>query len=182
MSAVDPARRARAIGDLPAGQRAGSAAGACCSRRRFTATYPVRATFDYDARHHPEPHRRRDPWPAPRGPTAPRRAAATEPTPRPTGRDDGAEGAHRPAIGEGTVVRAREERDRRDARTVGLHRTPSEQSFRPINVREDLAAVPWIATHTHALWIPVAITVGSDGRDRRHRGDGHSRPSCSPIS
>lgn len=34
-------------------------------------------------------------------------------------------------------------------------------SFRPINVRQDLAAVPWIATHTHALWIPVAITVAS---------------------
>ena len=35
------------------------------------------------------------------------------------------------------------------------------QSFRPINVRKDVAAVPWIATHTHALWIPVAITVGA---------------------
>ena len=34
-------------------------------------------------------------------------------------------------------------------------------SFRPVNVRADLAAVPWIATHTHALWIPIAVTVGS---------------------
>ena len=34
-------------------------------------------------------------------------------------------------------------------------------SFRPINVRKDVAAVPWIATHTHALWIPVAITIGA---------------------
>ena len=34
-------------------------------------------------------------------------------------------------------------------------------SFRPVNVRKDIASVPWIATHTHALWIPVAVTVGS---------------------
>jgi hypothetical protein len=34
-------------------------------------------------------------------------------------------------------------------------------SFRPVNVRKDIAAVPWIATHTHALWIPIAVTVGS---------------------
>jgi uncharacterized membrane protein len=34
-------------------------------------------------------------------------------------------------------------------------------SFRPINVRQDLAALPWIATHTHALWIPLAITLAS---------------------
>jgi hypothetical protein len=32
-------------------------------------------------------------------------------------------------------------------------------SIRPIHVREDLAALPWLATHTHALWIPLAITV-----------------------
>ena len=35
------------------------------------------------------------------------------------------------------------------------------QSFRPINVRQDVAALPWIATHTHALWIPLAITIAS---------------------
>jgi hypothetical protein len=34
-------------------------------------------------------------------------------------------------------------------------------SFRPINVRQDVAALPWIATHTHALWIPLAITLAS---------------------
>jgi hypothetical protein len=34
-------------------------------------------------------------------------------------------------------------------------------SFRPMHVREDLASLPWIATHTHALWIPVLITVAS---------------------
>jgi hypothetical protein len=35
-------------------------------------------------------------------------------------------------------------------------------SFRPLNVREDLVALPWIATHTHAIWAPLAVTlVGS---------------------
>ena len=34
-------------------------------------------------------------------------------------------------------------------------------SFRPMHVRQDVAALPWIATHTHALWIPVAITLAS---------------------
>ena len=36
-----------------------------------------------------------------------------------------------------------------------------KMAFRPINVREDLAALPWIATHTHALWVPLAITLAS---------------------
>ena len=34
-------------------------------------------------------------------------------------------------------------------------------SFRPMHVRQDVAALPWIATHTHALWVPVAITLAS---------------------
>ncbi len=34
-------------------------------------------------------------------------------------------------------------------------------AFRPMNVRQDVAALPWIATHTHALWIPLAITIAS---------------------
>ena len=34
-------------------------------------------------------------------------------------------------------------------------------AFRPVDIRKDVAAVPWIATHTHALWIPIAVTVGS---------------------
>jgi hypothetical protein len=36
-----------------------------------------------------------------------------------------------------------------------------KMSFRPINVRQDVAALPWIATHTHALWIPLLITLAS---------------------
>ena len=34
-------------------------------------------------------------------------------------------------------------------------------AIRPLNVRADLAALPWIATHTHALWVPLAITLAS---------------------
>lgn len=33
------------------------------------------------------------------------------------------------------------------------------QSFHPVDVRADLAALPWLATHTKALWIPILITV-----------------------
>jgi hypothetical protein len=43
--------------------------------------------------------------------------------------------------------------------------TPQRMGFRaairPLNVRADLAALPWIATHTHALWVPLAITLAS---------------------
>jgi hypothetical protein len=30
-----------------------------------------------------------------------------------------------------------------------------------MHVREDVAAIPWIALHTKALWVPVLLTVGS---------------------
>jgi hypothetical protein len=35
------------------------------------------------------------------------------------------------------------------------------QSIHPVNVREDLAALPWLAVHTRALWLPCLITVVS---------------------
>lgn len=35
------------------------------------------------------------------------------------------------------------------------------QSFRPLNVRADIASLPWIAIHTKALWLPLLITFGS---------------------
>jgi hypothetical protein len=35
------------------------------------------------------------------------------------------------------------------------------QSFRPMNVREDIASLPWIAIHTKALWVPLLITLAS---------------------
>jgi hypothetical protein len=45
-------------------------------------------------------------------------------------------------------------------------------SIRPIHVREDLASLPWIATHTKALWLPLLITIActvfiivTDGKD-----------------
>jgi hypothetical protein len=34
-------------------------------------------------------------------------------------------------------------------------------SFRPMHVREDFEALPWIAIHTKALWLPVLITLAS---------------------
>ena len=34
-------------------------------------------------------------------------------------------------------------------------------SIRPLHVREDLAALPWIAIHTKALWVPLLITIAS---------------------
>jgi hypothetical protein len=36
-----------------------------------------------------------------------------------------------------------------------------KEAIHPIHVRPDLAALPWIATHTHALWVPLAITLAS---------------------
>jgi hypothetical protein len=35
------------------------------------------------------------------------------------------------------------------------------QSIRPFHPRPDIAALPWIATHSRALWVPILITVGS---------------------
>jgi hypothetical protein len=34
-------------------------------------------------------------------------------------------------------------------------------SIHPVNVREDIAALPWIALHTKALWLPLLITIVS---------------------
>jgi hypothetical protein len=33
------------------------------------------------------------------------------------------------------------------------------QSIRPLHVRPDVAALPWIAVHTKAIWVPVLITL-----------------------
>ena len=35
------------------------------------------------------------------------------------------------------------------------------QSIRPVHVREDIAALPWITVHTKAIWLPVLITVAA---------------------
>ncbi len=34
-------------------------------------------------------------------------------------------------------------------------------AFRPAHVRQDFESLPWIATHTKALWVPVLITLAS---------------------
>jgi hypothetical protein len=35
------------------------------------------------------------------------------------------------------------------------------QSIRPVHVREDIASLPWIATHTKAIWLPALITIAA---------------------
>jgi hypothetical protein len=35
------------------------------------------------------------------------------------------------------------------------------EAIHPIHVRPDIASLPWIATRTHALWVPLAITLAS---------------------
>lgn len=35
------------------------------------------------------------------------------------------------------------------------------QSIRPVHVREDIAALPWITVRTKAIWLPVLITVAA---------------------
>ena len=37
--------------------------------------------------------------------------------------------------------------------------TAFRQAFHPVDVRSDLAALPWLVTHTYALWVPILITV-----------------------
>lgn len=39
--------------------------------------------------------------------------------------------------------------------------TAFRQSFHPVDVRADLAALPGLAVHTKALWVPVLLTVGA---------------------
>lgn len=35
------------------------------------------------------------------------------------------------------------------------------QSIRPLTLRPDLAALPWLVTHSKAVWVPVLITVAA---------------------
>ena len=98
------------------------------------------------------------PWLAPRGPNAPRRAAATVPPP-PQGEFEADEGAPSPSTA------ARSPQPSAKAPATPPQRMGFSAAFRaairPLNVRADLAALPWIATHTHALWVPLAITLAS---------------------
>ena len=187
MSAVDPARRARSMGDLPAGTGRWRRGAHRCSRRRCTARLS-RGHRDVRLRCAPptrpiRPTQER-PWPAPRGPTAPRRAAATEPsTPTDRGR--------RPPTAPTTPTAAAAGADAAEPARAAARGTPARmgfaaafrQSFRPLDVRADLAALPWIALHTKALWLPVLITSAARsliGRDRRRRH--RSASSCSRTS
>jgi hypothetical protein len=35
------------------------------------------------------------------------------------------------------------------------------QSIRPVHVRQDIAALPWITLHTKAIWLPIVITIAA---------------------
>jgi hypothetical protein len=37
--------------------------------------------------------------------------------------------------------------------------TAFRQAFHPVDIRADLAALPWLALHTKALWLPILITL-----------------------
>ena len=99
------------------------------------------------------------PWPAPRGPSAPRRVAATEPPPGPT---------RRPMHSRATAPPPGAARSKRIGGPPDAPlRTPGRVGFvdafklsiRPLHVRADVAALPWIAVHTKALWVPILITI-----------------------
>ena len=54
----------------------------------------------------------------------------------------------------------------RSASTAGAPQRMSigaafKASFTPLDIRGDLAALPWIATRTKALWLPALITIGA---------------------
>ncbi len=34
-------------------------------------------------------------------------------------------------------------------------------AFHPVDLRADLASLPWVATHTPALWVPMLLTIVS---------------------
>jgi hypothetical protein len=44
-------------------------------------------------------------------------------------------------------------------------------SFRPLDLRGDLRALPWIALHTKALWVPLALVLGSTALFMVTRGE-----------
>ena len=89
MSTVHPARRARSIGDLPAG-RAGRGGSLLVAGSPALAVIPDSPGLHYDAHHHPDPHRRRDRGPRQEDPT--RRGAPPQPCRRPRRRVRGRRG------------------------------------------------------------------------------------------
>ena len=104
----------------------------------------------------PPPQER--PWPAPRGPNAP--SAPPQPCRRSGRRVRRRRGraiaADRPAWQSSPSPKAPAASPQRMGFAAAFR-----AAIRPLNVRADLAALPWIATHTHALWVPLAITLAS---------------------
>ena len=136
---------------------------------RFTGAYPAPGTIPRSTvrlrcapptrARHPTQER---PWPAPRGPNAPRRDAAIEPSRRRADHEDrrrrDAVAARRRSRAASSPVGAADEAV--PAGRMGFAEA-FRASIRPMHVRADLAVLPWIAIHTKALWVPVLITVAS---------------------
>ena len=121
--------------------------------------------MDYDALHHPDPHRRRHRGPRQEDRT--RRGAPPLPSrhrepDRPTTALERSPPPSAPGA-TAAVGSTGEGGDRRTPARVGFAEA-FRLSFRPIHVRQDVAPLPWIATHTHALWVPILITVAQHGR------------------
>ena len=125
----------------------------------------------------PRPQER--PWPAPRGPNAPRRVAVTERPSRPTRwpRTPTAPTMRQaPAPARAPSARTPPRRQagiERHAGACRLHSMPSSTRSGRSTSAQDLAALPWITLHTKAIWLPVLITIGSHDRDRRDRRERH---------
>ena len=113
----------------------------------------------------PRPQER--PWPAPRGPNAPRRAAATERRSRPTADRTRTPTAQPSGSGSSQAAERSNASAGRQA-GIGQHaragrlrrRLPSSRSG-PSTSAQDIASLPWITIHTKAIWLPVLITIGA---------------------
>jgi hypothetical protein len=71
---------------------------------------------------------------------------------------DGEEDAATSSSGSGTTTRPASAPGAPQRMSIGA---AFKQSFTPLDIRGDLAALPWIATRTKALWLPALITVGA---------------------
>jgi hypothetical protein len=71
---------------------------------------------------------------------------------------DGEDDAATPSSGTGAATRSASAPGAPQRLSIGA---AFKQSFTPLDIRGDLAALPWIATRTKALWLPALITVGA---------------------
>jgi hypothetical protein len=89
-----------------------------------------------------------------------RRYRATLATDPLTGETEDADGAPPPAAGRSNASTTGKQASGATTERVGFL-DAFRQSIRPVHVREDIAALPWITVHTKAIWLPVLITVAA---------------------